>query len=129
MYNEAYNAESFEAFMKKHPSFGEKLKGAMQKAFENGQRARDGANAKAFSDNGMIMNEDDAFLLNSRKNVDSLIARYKEEADSGMYWDEADNGDAVQLRLEESEIAARREAIKKLEAYRDENFSQKTEQK
>lgn len=129
LYNEAYNAESFEAFMKKHPSFGEKLKGAMQKAFENGQRARDGANAKAFSDNGMIMNEDDAFLLNSRKNVDSLIARYKEEADSGMYWDEADNGDAVQLRLEESEIAARREAIKKLEAYRDENFSQKTEQK
>lgn len=129
LYNEAYNAESFEAFMKKHPSFGEKLKGAMQKAFENGQRARDGANAKAFSDNGMIMNEDDAFLLNSRKNVDSLIARYKEEADSGMYWDEADNGDAVQLRLEESEIAARREAVKKLEAYRDENFSQKTEQK
>lgn len=129
LYNEAYNAESFEAFTKKHPSFGEKLKGAMQKAFENGQRARDGANAKAFSDNGMIMNEDDAFLLNSRKNVDSLIARYKEEADSGMYWDEADNGDAVQLRLEESEIAARREAIKKLEAYRDENFSQKTEQK
>lgn len=127
LYNEAYNAESFEAFTKKHPSFGEKLKGAMQKAFENGQRARDGANAKAFSDNGMIMNEDDAFLLNSRKNVDSLIARYKEEADSGMYWDEADNGDAVQLRLEESEIAARREAIKKLEAYRDENFSQKTE--
>lgn len=129
LYNEAYNAESFEAFTKKHPSFGEKLKGAMQKAFENGQRARDGANAKAFSDNGMIMNEDDAFLLNSRKNVDSLIARYKEEADSGMYWDEAENGDAVQLRLEESEIAARREAIKKLEAYRDENFSQKTEQK
>ncbi len=129
LYNEAYNAESFEAFTKKHPSFGEKLKGAMQKAFENGQRARDGANAKAFSDNGMIMNEDDAFLLNSRKNVDSLIARYKEEADSGMYWDEADNGDAVRLRLEESEIAARREAVKKLEAYRDENFSQKTEQK
>lgn len=129
LYNEAYNAESFEAFTKKHPSFGEKLKGAMQKAFENGQRARDGANAKAFSDNGMIMNEDDAFLLNSRKNVDSLIARYKEEADSGMYWDEADNGDAVQLRLEESEIAARREAIKKLEAYRDENSFQKTEQK
>ena len=129
LYNEAYNAESFEAFMKKHPSFGEKLKGAMQKAFENGQRARDGANAKAFFDNGMIMNEDDAFLLNSRKNVDSLIARYKEEADSGMYWDEAENGDAVQLRLEESEIAARREAVKKLEAYRDENFSQKTEQK
>lgn len=129
LYNEAYNAESFEAFTKKHPSFGEKLKGAMQKAFENGQRARDGANAKAFSDNGMIMNEDDAFLLNSRKNVDSLIARYKEEADSGMYWDEADNGDAVQLRLDESEIAARREAVKKLEAYRDENFSQKTEQK
>ncbi len=129
LYNEAYNAESFEAFTKKHPSFGEKLKGAMQKAFENGQRARDGANAKAFSDNGMIMNEDDAFLLNSRKNVDSLIARYKEEADNGMYWDEADNGDAVQLRLEESEIAARREAIKKLEAYRDKNFSQKTEQK
>lgn len=129
LYNEAYNAESFEAFTKKHPSFGEKLKGAMQKAFENGQRARDGANAKAFSDNGMIMNEDDAFLLNSRNNVDSLIARYKEEADSGMYWDEADNGDAVQLRLEESEIAARREAVKKLEAYRDENFSQKTEQK
>lgn len=129
LYNEAYNAESFEAFTKKHPSFGEKLKGAMHKAFENGQRARDGANAKAFSDNGMIMNEDDAFLLNSRENVDSLIARYKEEADSGMYWDEADNGDAVQLRLEESEIAARREAVKKLEAYRDENFSQKTEQK
>lgn len=129
LYNEAYNAESFEAFTKKHPSFGEKLKGAMQKAFENGQRAREGANAKAFSDNGMIMNEDDAFLLNSRNNVDSLIARYKEEADSGMYWDEADNGDAVQLRLEKSEIAARREAIKKLEAYRDENFSQKTEQK
>ncbi len=129
LYNEAYNAESFEAFTKKHPSFGEKLKGAMQKAFENGQRARDGANAKALSDNGMIMNEDDAFLLNSRKNVDSLIARYKEEADNGMYWDEADNGDAVQLRLEESEIAARREAVKKLEAYRDENFSQKTEQK
>lgn len=129
LYNEAYNAESFEAFMKKHPSFGEKLKGAMQKAFENGQRARDGANAKAFSDNGMIMSEDDAFLLNSRKNVDSLIARYKEEADSGMYWDEAESGDAVQLRLEESEIAARREAIKKLEAYRDKNFSQKTEQK
>ncbi len=129
LYNEAYNAESFEAFTKKHPSFGEKLKGAMQKAFENGQRARDGANAKALSDNGMIMNEDDAFLLNSRKNVDSLIARYKEEADNGMYWDEADNGDAIQLRLEESEIAARREAIKKLEAYRDENFSQKTEQK
>lgn len=129
LYNEAYNAESFEAFTKKHPSFGEKLKGAMQKAFENGQRARDGANTKALSDNGMIMNEDDAFLLNSRKNVDSLIARYKEEAESGMYWDEADNGDAVQLRLEESEIAARREAIKKLEAYRDENFSQKTEQK
>lgn len=129
LYNEAYNAESFEAFTKKHPSFGEKLKGAMQKAFENGQRARDGANAKALSDNGMIMNEDDAFLLNSRKNVDSLIARYKEEADNGMYWDEADNGDAVQLRLDESEIAARREAIKKLEAYRDENFSQKTEQK
>lgn len=129
LYNEAYNAESFEAFTKKHPSFGEKLKGAMQKAFENGQRAREGANAKAFSDNGMIMNEDDAFLLNSRKNVDSLIARYKEEADSGMYWDEADNGDAVQLRLDESEIAARREAVKKLEAYRDENFSQKTEQK
>ena len=129
LYNEAYNAESFEAFTKKHPSFGEKLKGAMQKAFENGQRAREGANAKAFSDNGMIMNEDDAFLLNSRNNVDSLIARYKEEADSGMYWDEADNGDAVQLRLEESEIAARREAVKKLEAYRDENFSQKTEQK
>lgn len=129
LYNEAYNAESFEAFTKKHPSFGEKLKGAMQKAFENGQRARDGANAKAFSDNGMIMNEDDAFLLNSRKNVDSLIARYKEEADNGMYWDEAESGDAVQLRLEESEIAARREAIKKLEAYRDENFSQKTEQK
>ena len=129
LYNEAYNAESFEAFTKKHPNFGEKLKGAMQKAFENGQRARDGANAKALSDNGMIMNEDDAFLLNSRKNVDSLIARYKEEAESGMYWDEADNGDAVQLRLEESEIAARREAIKKLEAYRDENFSQKTEQK
>lgn len=129
LYNEAYNAESFEAFTNKHPSFGEKLKGAMQKAFENGQRARDGANAKTFSDNGMIMNEDDAFLLNSRKNVDSLIARYKEEADSGMYWDEADNGDAVQLRLEESEIAARREAIKKLEAYRDENLSQKTEQK
>ena len=127
LYNEAYNAESFEAFMNKHPSFGEKLKGAMQKAFENGQRARDGANAKAFSDNGMIMNEDDAFLLNSRKNVDSLIARYKEEADSGMYWDEAESGDAVQLRLEESEIAARREAVKKLEAYRDENFSQKTE--
>lgn len=129
LYNEAYNAESFEAFTKKHPSFGEKLKGAMQKAFENGQRARDGANTKALSDNGMIMNEDDAFLLNSRKNVDSLIARYKEEAESGMYWDEADNGDAVQLRLEESEISARREAIKKLEAYRDENFSQKTEQK
>lgn len=129
LYNEAYNAESFEAFTKKHPSFGEKLKGAMQKAFENEQRAREGANAKAFSDNGMIMNEDDAFLLNSRKNVDSLIARYKEEADSGMYWDEADNGDAVQLRLDESEIAARREAVKKLEAYRDENFSQKTEQK
>ena len=129
LYNEAYNAESFEAFTKKHPSFGEKLKGAMQKAFENGQRAREGANAKEFSDNGMIMNEDDAFLLNSRKNVDSLIARYKEEADSGMYWDEAESGDAVQLRLEESEIAARREAIKKLEAYRDENFSQKTEQK
>lgn len=129
LYNEAYNAESFEAFTKKHPNFGEKLKGAMQKAFENGQRARDGANAKALSDNGMIMNEDDAFLLNSRKNVDSLIARYKEEAESGMYWDEADNGAAVQLRLEESEIAARREAIKKLEAYRDENFSQKTEQK
>lgn len=129
LYNEAYNAESFEAFTKKHPSFGEKLKGAMQKAFENGQRARDEANAKAFSDNGMIMNEDDAFLLNSRKNVDSLIARYKEEADSGMYWDEAESGDAVQLRLEESEIAARREAVKKLEAYRDENFSQKTEQK
>ena len=129
LYNEAYNAESFEAFMNKHPSFGEKLKGAMQKAFENGQRAREGANAKAFSDNGMIMNEDDAFLLNSRKNVDSLIARYKEEADSGMYWDEAESGDAVQLRLEESEIAARREAVKKLEAYRDENFSQKTEQK
>lgn len=129
LYNEAYNAESFEAFTKKHPSFGEKLKGAMQKAFENGQRAREGANAKAFSDNGMIMNEDDAFLLNGRKNVDSLIARYKEEADSGMYWDEADNGDAVQLRLEENEIAARREAVKKLEAYRDENFSQKTEQK
>lgn len=129
LYNEAYNAESFEAFTKKHPSFGEKLKGTMQKAFENGQRAREGANAKAFSDNGMIMNEDDAFLLNSRNNVDSLIARYKEEADSGMYWDEADNGDAVQLRLEESEIAARREAVKKLEAYRDENFSQKTEQK
>lgn len=129
LYNEAYNAESFEAFMNKHPSFGEKLKGAMQKAFENGQRAREGANVKAFSDNGMIMNEDDAFLLNSRKNVDSLIARYKEEADSGMYWDEAESGDAVQLRLEESEIAARREAVKKLEAYRDENFSQKTEQK
>lgn len=129
LYNEAYNAESFEAFTKKHPSFGEKLKGAMQKAFENGQRAREGANAKAFSDNGMIMNEDDAFLLNSRNNVDSLIARYKEEADSGMYWDEADNGDAVQLRLDENEIAARREAVKKLEAYRDENFSQKTEQK
>ena len=129
LYNEAYNAESFETFTKKHPSFGEKLKGAMQKAFENGQRAREGANAKAFSDNGMIMNEDDAFLLNSRNNVDSLIARYKEEADSGMYWDEADNGDAVQLRLDESEIAARREAVKKLEAYRDENFSQKTEQK
>ena len=127
LYNEAYNAESFEAFTKKHPSFGEKLKGAMQKAFENGQRARNGANAKVFSDNGMIMNEDDAFLLNSRKNVDSLIARYKEEADSGMYWDEAENGDAVQLRLEESEIAARREAVKKLEAYRDKNFSQKTE--
>ena len=129
LYNEAYNAESFEAFTKKHPSFGEKLKGAMQKAFENGQRARDGANAKALSDNGIIMNEDDAFLLNSRKNVDSLIARYKEEADNGMYWDEAESGDAIQLRLEESEIAARREAIKKLEAYRDENFSQKTEQK
>lgn len=129
LYNEAYNAESFEAFTKKHPSFGEKLKGAMQKAFENGQRARDGANAKALSDNGIIMNEDDAFLLNSRKNVDSLIARYKEEAESGMYWDEAESGDAIQLRLEESEIAARREAIKKLEAYRDENFSQKTEQK
>ncbi len=129
LYNEAYNAESFEAFMKNHPSFGEKLKGAMRKAFENGQRARDKANAKAYLDSGMIMQEGDEILLNSRKNVDSLIARYKEEADSGMYYDEADDGSAVQLRLEESEIAARREAIKKLEAYRDENFSQKTEQK
>ncbi len=129
MYNEAYNAASFEDFMANHPKIGEKLKGVMQKAFENGQRAKDKHNAQAYLDNGMIMQEGDETLLNNRKDVDSLIARYKEEADGGMYWDKADDGGAVQLRLEESEIAARREAIKKLEAYRDENFAQKTEQK
>ena len=129
LYNEAYNAESFEAFMKKHPSFGEKLKSAMQKAFENGQRAKDKHSAQAYLDNGMIMQEGDEYYLNNRGDVDTLISKYKEEADSGMYWDEADDGDAVQLRLEDSEIAARREAIKKLEAYRDENFAQKVEQK
>lgn len=129
LYNEAYNAESFEAFMKKHPSFGEKLRNAMQDAFNNGQRAKEKHNAQAYLDSGMIMQDGDETLLNNRKDVDSLIARYKEEADSGMYWDEADDGGAVQLRLEDSEITARREAIKKLEAYRDENFAQKTEQK
>ena len=125
MYNEAYNAESFEAFMKKHPSFGEKLKGAMQKAFENGHRAEIKAENSALFNDGLIMDEGDRYMLKSRKDIDSLIERYKKAAEDGVVPIETDSENYYdqfrELSAEESQKYS--EAAAKLEKYRDEHFA------
>ena len=125
LYNEAYNAESFEAFMKKHPSFGEKLKGAMQKAFENGHRAEIKAENIALFNDGLIMDEGDRYMLKSRKDIDSLIERYKKAAEDGVVPIETDSENYYdqfrELSAEESQKYS--EAAAKLEKYRDEHFA------
>lgn len=125
LYNEAYNAESFEAFMKKHPSFGEKLKGAMQKAFENGHRAEIKAENSALLNDGLIMDEGDRYMLKSRKDIDSLIERYKKAAEDGVVPIETDSENYYdqfrELSAEESQKYS--EAAAKLEKYRDEHFA------
>lgn len=125
LYNEAYNAESFEAFMKKHPSFGEKLKGAMQKAFENGHRAEIKAENSALFNDGLIMDEGDRYMLKSRKDIDSLIERYKKAAEDGVVPIETDSENYYdqfrELSAEESQKYI--EAAAKLEKYRDEHFA------
>ena len=125
LYNEAYNAESFEAFMKKHPSFGEKLKGAMQKAFENGHRAEIKAENSALFNDGLIMDEGDRYMLKSRKDIDSLIERYKKAAEDGVVPIETDSENYYdqfrELSAEESQKYS--EAAAKLEKYRDEHFA------
>ena len=125
MYNEAYNAESFEAFMKKHPSFGEKLKGAMQKAYENGHRAEIKAENSALFNDGLIMDEGDRYMLKSRKDIDSLIERYKKAAEDGVVPIETDSENYYdqfrELSAEESQKYS--EAAAKLEKYRDEHFA------
>ena len=125
LYNEAYNAESFEAFMKKHPSFGEKLKGAMQKAFENGHRAEIKAENSALFNDGLIMDEGDRYMLKSRRDIDSLIERYKKAAEDGVVPIETDSENYYdqfrELSAEESQKYS--EAAAKLEKYRDEHFA------
>ena len=125
LYNEAYNAESFEAFMKKHPSFGEKLKGAMQKAYENGHRAEIKAENSALFNDGLIMDEGDRYMLKSRKDIDSLIERYKKAAEDGVVPIETDSENYYdqfrELSAEESQKYS--EAAAKLEKYRDEHFA------
>lgn len=125
LYNEAYNAESFEAFMKKHPSFGEKLKGAMQKAFENGHRAEIKAENSALLNDGLIMDEGDRYMLKSRRDIDSLIERYKKAAEDGVVPIETDSENYYdqfrELSAEESQKYS--EAAAKLEKYRDEHFA------
>lgn len=125
LYNEAYNAESFEAFMKKHPSFGEKLKGAMQKAFENGHRAEIKAENSALFNDGLIMDEGDRYMLKSRKDIDSLIERYKKAAEDGVVPIETDSENYYdqfrELSAEESQKYS--EAAAKLKKYRDEHFA------
>ena len=125
LYNEAYNAESFEAFMKKHPSFGEKLKGAMQKAYENGHRAEVKAENSALFNDGLIMDEGDRYMLKSRKDIDSLIERYKKAAEDGVVPIETDSENYYdqfrELSAEESQKYS--EAAAKLEKYRDEHFA------
>lgn len=125
LYNEAYNAESFEAFKEKHNKMGQKLSDIMQKAFENGHRAEIKAENSALFNDGLIMDEGDRYMLKSRKDIDSLIERYKKAAEDGVVPIETDSENYYdqfqELSAEESQKYS--EAAAKLEKYRDEHFA------
>lgn len=125
LYNEAYNAESFEAFKEKHKKMGQKLSDIMQKAYENGHRAEIKAENSALFNDGLIMDEGDRYMLKSRKDIDSLIERYKKAAEDGVVPIETDSENYYdqfrELSAEESQKYI--EAAAKLEKYRDEHFA------
>ena len=125
LYNEAYNAESFEAFKEKHNKMGQKLSDIMQKAYENGHRAEIKAENSALFNDGLIMDEGDRYMLKSRKDIDSLIERYKKAAEDGVVPIETDSENYYdqfrELSAEESQKYS--EAAAKLEKYRDEHFA------
>ena len=125
LYNEAYNAESFEAFKEKHNKMGQKLSDIMQKAYENGHRAEIKAENSALFNDGLIMDEGDRYMLKSRKDIDSLIERYKKAAEDGIVPIETDSENYYdqfrELSAEESQKYS--EAAAKLEKYRDEHFA------
>ena len=125
LYNEAYNAESFEAFKEKHNKMGQKLSDIMHKAFENGHRAEIKAENSALFNDGLIMDEGDRYMLKSRKDIDSLIERYKKAAEDGVVPIETDSENYYdqfrELSAEESQKYS--EAAAKLEKYRDEHFA------
>ena len=125
LYNEAYNAESFEAFKENHNKMGQKLSDIMQKAYENGHRAEVKAENSALFNDGLIMDEGDRYMLKSRKDIDSLIERYKKAAEDGIVPIETDSENYYdqfrELSAEESQKYS--EAAAKLEKYRDEHFA------
>ena len=125
LYNEAYNAESFEAFKENHNKMGQKLSDIMQKAYENGHRAEIKAENSALFNDGLIMDEGDRYMLKSRKDIDSLIERYKKAAEDGVVPIETDSENYYdqfrELSAEESQKYS--EAATKLEKYRDEHFA------
>ena len=125
LYNEAYNAESFEAFKEKHNKMGQKLSDIMQKAYENGHRAEIKAENSALFNDGLIMDEGDRYMLKSRRDIDSLIERYKKAAEDGVVPIETDSENYYdqfrELSAEESQKYS--EAAAKLEKYRDEHFT------
>ena len=129
LYNEAYNAESFDDVLSKHKKLGDSLKKVLQKAFDNGHRAETKAAKNAMLDSGLVMNDGDEYMLNSRGDVDTLIDSYERAIEDGYVPIETagENQDKESLadqyrELSDSDIENYRNAIEKLKKYKDEHF-------
>ena len=129
LYNEAYNAESFDDVLSKHKKLGDSLKKVLQKAFDNGHRAETKAAKNAMLDSGLVMNDGDEYMLNNRGDIDTLIDRYERAIEDGYVPIETagENQDRESLadqyrELSDSDIENYRNAIEKLKKYKDEHF-------
>lgn len=129
LYNEAYNAESFDDVLSKHKKLGDSLKKVLQKAFDNGHRAETKAAKNAMLDSGLVMNDGDEYMLNNRGDIDTLIDSYERAIEDGYVPIETagENQDRESLADQYRELSDRyienyRNAIEKLKKYKDEHF-------